>query len=85
MHAAKEFLSLINQHQNIIHKVCNIYMHDMADKEDHFQEITLPAWNAYKNFRGDSKFSTCALCPPELGAAWSAAGAVAWDSKAGVS
>jgi len=58
MQAAKEFLSLINQHQNIIHKVCNIYMHDSADKEDLFQEITLQAWNAYKNFRGDSKFST---------------------------
>jgi RNA polymerase sigma factor (sigma-70 family) len=58
MKAAKVFLSLINQHQNIIHKVCNIYLHDSADKEDLFQEITLQAWNAYKNFRGDSKFST---------------------------
>lgn len=58
MQAAEEFLSLINQHQNIIHKVCNVYMHDAADKEDLFQEITLQAWNAYKNFRGDAKFST---------------------------
>lgn len=58
MQATNEFLSLINQHQNIIHKVCSIYMHDTADKEDLFQEITLQAWNAYKSFRGDAKFST---------------------------
>ena len=58
MQATKEFLSLINQHQNIIHKVCNLYMHDATAREDLFQEITLQAWNAYKSFRGDAKFST---------------------------
>ncbi|QEC66097.1 RNA polymerase sigma factor [Panacibacter ginsenosidivorans] len=58
MQATNDFLSLINQHQNIIHKVCNLYMHDATDKEDLFQEITLQAWNAYKSFRGDAKFST---------------------------
>ncbi|BFG69557.1 sigma-70 family RNA polymerase sigma factor [Sediminibacterium sp. KACHI17] len=29
-----------------------------ADREDLFQEITLQAWKAYGNFRGDAKFST---------------------------
>jgi RNA polymerase sigma factor (sigma-70 family) len=29
-----------------------------ADREDLFQEITLQAWKAYVNFRGDAKFST---------------------------
>ena|SRR6478735_1538271 len=58
MQATNDFLSLINQHQNIIHKVCNLYMHDGTDKEDLFQEITLQALNAYKSFRGDAKFST---------------------------
>lgn len=58
MQATNDFLSLINQHQNIIHKVCNLYMHDATDKEDLFQEITLQAFNAYKSFRGDAKFST---------------------------
>lgn len=29
-----------------------------ADREDLFQEITLQAWKAYANFRGDAKFST---------------------------
>ena len=29
-----------------------------SDREDLFQEITLQAWKAYGNFRGDAKFST---------------------------
>lgn len=54
----KEFIHLINQHQRIIYKVCNLYMQSHADRDDLFQEITLQAWKAYTNFRGDSKFST---------------------------
>jgi RNA polymerase sigma factor (sigma-70 family) len=53
-----EFVSLINQHQKIIYKVCNLYMDSHADRDDLFQEITLQAWKAYKTFRGDAKFST---------------------------
>jgi RNA polymerase sigma-70 factor (ECF subfamily) len=54
----KEFIQLINQHQKIIHKVCNLYLTWQEDKEDLFQEITLQAWKAYSQFRGDAKFST---------------------------
>ncbi len=58
MASEKEFVSLLNQHQKIIYKVCNLYMDSHADREDLFQEITLQAWKAYENFRGDAKFST---------------------------
>jgi len=58
MSKEKEFISLLNEHQRIIHKVCNLYMDAYADREDLFQEITLQAWKAYGNFRGDAKFST---------------------------
>jgi len=58
MSKEKEFISLLNEHQRIIHKVCNLYMYAHADREDLFQEITLQAWKAYGNFRGDAKFST---------------------------
>src|SRR4051794_4914546 len=58
MAEATEFIKLLDQHQNIIHKVCNLYMDNVTDKEDLFQEITLQAWNGYKNFRNESKFST---------------------------
>ena len=33
-------------------------MDDVAEREDLFQEITVQAWQAFKNFRGDAKFST---------------------------
>lgn len=58
MSKEKEFIALLNEHQRIIHKVCNLYMDAHADREDLFQEITLQAWKAYGNFRGDAKFST---------------------------
>lgn len=54
----KEFLHKLNEHQKIIHKVCNLYMHFPEDKEDLFQEVTLQAWKAFHKFRGDAKFST---------------------------
>lgn len=58
MQPEKEFIHLLNQHQKIIYKVCNLYMDLHSDREDLFQEITLQAWKAYGNFRGDAKFST---------------------------
>lgn len=58
MASEKEFISLLNQHQKIVYKVCNLYMDRHSDREDLFQEITLQAWKAYGSFRGDSKFST---------------------------
>lgn len=58
MSAENEFVRLLNMHQKIIFKVCNLYMQSHVDKEDLFQEITLQAWKAYGNFRGDAKFST---------------------------
>ena len=53
-----EFIFLLEQHQKIIYKVCNLYMDSRSDKDDLFQEITLQAWKAFKTFRGDAKFST---------------------------
>lgn len=58
MPSEKEFISLLNQHQKIIYKICNLYMDRHADREDLFQEITLQAWKAYAGFRGEAKFST---------------------------
>ena len=53
-----EFLALINEHRAMLHKVCNVYCHSDADRQDMFQEIVIQSWRAYPNFRGDSKFST---------------------------
>ncbi|HYC30199.1 MAG TPA: sigma-70 family RNA polymerase sigma factor [Chitinophagaceae bacterium] len=53
-----EFVQLVNEHQPLIHKVCNLYGHSMPDREDLFQEIVIQLWKAYPKFRGESKFST---------------------------
>jgi RNA polymerase sigma-70 factor (ECF subfamily) len=52
------FEKLLVEHQNMIHKVCNIYEHSAADKEDLFQEITIQLWRSFGSFEGKSKFST---------------------------
>ena len=58
MQLQQQFIALLNQHQGIVHKVCNLYMDAVADREDLFQEITYQAFKAFKNFKGQAKFST---------------------------
>ena len=52
------FTTLLEQNQNIVHKVCRIYTNDPDSHNDLFQEVTIQLWKAYPKFRGDSKFST---------------------------
>lgn len=54
----KEFISLVNESQGIIHKVCRMYCDDEIHRKDLFQEIVLQLWKSYPSFRGDSKFSS---------------------------
>lgn len=52
------FVALLEEHQNIVHKVCRLYTNNQDQHNDLFQEITIQLWKAYPKFRGDSKFST---------------------------
>ncbi|WP_340074968.1 RNA polymerase sigma factor [Leptobacterium sp. I13] len=52
------FVTQLEQHQNIVHKICRIYTNDSDSHNDLFQEITIQLWKAYPKFRGDSKLST---------------------------
>lgn len=52
------FVALLEEHQNIVHKVCRLYTNNQDAHNDLFQEITIQLWRAYPKFRGDSKFST---------------------------
>ena len=52
------FLSMINQHKAIIHKIAKMYMNNTDDQQDLFQEIVMQLWKAYPTFKGNSKFST---------------------------
>ena len=54
----KDFIQAIRDHEHILHKVCNMYMHNKTGREDLFQEIILNAWKGIKQFRQESKFST---------------------------
>ena len=53
-----KFISDLDQHQNIIHKVCKLYTNNKDAHNDLFQEITIQLWRAYPKFRGEAKFST---------------------------
>ncbi len=52
------FVSQLEKHQNIVHKVCSIYTNNKDAHNDLFQEITIQLWKAYPKFRGEAKFST---------------------------
>ena len=53
-----QFVTELENNQNIVHKVCSLYANDREAHNDLFQEITIQLWKAYPKFRGDSKFST---------------------------
>lgn len=54
----KQFVAQLEEHQNIVHKICRLYTGDQDSHNDLFQEITVQLWKAYPKFRGDAKFST---------------------------
>ncbi len=53
-----DFLTQIEAHKGMIHKVCQVYCWNARDREDLFQEIIIQLWKAWPGFRGESKFST---------------------------
>lgn len=52
------FIEQLEQHQNIVHKVCRLYTNNQEAHNDLFQEITIQLWKAFPKFRGEAKFST---------------------------
>lgn len=54
----KAFLSQLEVHKGILHKVSRIYMDAEEDREDLRQEIIIQLWKSYNNFKGESEFST---------------------------
>ena len=58
MKTQQEFLTLIDQHKGILHKVSRMYMDNVEDQNDLVQEIVLQLWKSYERFEGNSQFST---------------------------
>ena len=54
----KEFVKVIQNNQNILHKIVNLYTNSLNDREDLYQEIIIQLWKSYPNFKGNSKLST---------------------------
>jgi RNA polymerase sigma-70 factor, ECF subfamily len=54
----KEFIELIQRHQGILQKICNIYFLRDPYKEDYYQEILIRLWKSYPGFKNQSSFST---------------------------
>ena len=48
----------MEQHKQIIYKVCFMYASDDETVNDLFQEVTLNLWKSFSRFRGDSKVTT---------------------------
>jgi RNA polymerase sigma factor (sigma-70 family) len=53
-----EFVALLEEHQNIVHRICRIYTQSEAEHKDLFQEISIQLWQSFDRFEGKSKFST---------------------------
>mgnify|MGYP006205234615 FL=1 len=58
MTSQQEFITKIEKHKGIIFKISKMYMDDIDDRDDLFQEIIYQVWKAYPSFRGQSEFST---------------------------
>lgn len=54
----RKFVELLEQNQNIIHKVTHLFVENADDRKDLFQEILFQAWSSYPTFKSDAKFST---------------------------
>lgn len=54
----EEFLSIVDMHQRIIHKILSVYTNHEEDRKDLMQEIMLQLWKSYPGFSGRSSFST---------------------------
>ncbi len=53
-----EYINLVQKHNGIIHKVIGLYVDNEEDRKDLHQEVLLQAWKSYRNFKGQSVFST---------------------------
>lgn len=54
----KEFTGLINKHQAVLLKICNVYFYRNPYKEDYYQEMLIRLWKSYPAFKGQCAVST---------------------------
>ncbi|HTR28949.1 MAG TPA: sigma-70 family RNA polymerase sigma factor [Puia sp.] len=53
-----QFISVIETHRGILHKIANVYATTPEDRKDLIQEIVLQLWKAFDNYDPRFKYST---------------------------
>ncbi|HEX4014931.1 MAG TPA: sigma-70 family RNA polymerase sigma factor [Candidatus Cybelea sp.] len=56
--AQHAFVTLLERHRGILHKIASAYAREAAGREDLRQEIVLQLWRSFPRFDARSKFST---------------------------
>ncbi|MDR0896153.1 MAG: sigma-70 family RNA polymerase sigma factor [Prevotellaceae bacterium] len=54
----QEFLTVIQEYERVIYKVCYLYTTPNATLNDLYQDVVLNLWRAYPKFRRECKVST---------------------------
>lgn len=54
----EQFVDMIEEHQNIIHKISFFYSDHLEDRKDLEQEIIYQLWKSYPSFSNRSQFTT---------------------------
>src|SRR5690606_20491839 len=52
------FISLIQANQGLVHSLCKLYSRSAEETKDYRQDVLLALWQAFPNFRKESKTST---------------------------
>lgn len=52
------FVTAVQGHSGILHRICQAYGRNREEREDLQQEILLQLWRSFAHFRGDASFST---------------------------
>lgn len=54
----KKFIALLTEYQQVIYKVCYVYVSEGDTLSDLYQEVVINLWKAFPRFRGECKVST---------------------------
>lgn len=54
----KKFIALLTEYQQVIYKVCYVYVSESDTLNDLYQEVVINLWKAFPRFRGECKVST---------------------------
>lgn len=57
-HVEQEFVTLIQEYERVIYKVCYLYTTPHVTLNDLYQEVVINLWKAFPKFRNECKIST---------------------------